>query len=178
LDEDFNSVMARAYTVDGFRIKLQGIADRNRLGRAVMRPLRKGQRKIALELIRHYWKHKLARIIWEWRKGLGTHTSARSGATFVMVQKSGPMVFTKKRHRTRWSHSQKAYIAPIHVEGLAALVEAGGYLEKHVIFGRAERRPGLMVRRSPAISRITEREWPGIVRDAEDSFAKFVDRIL
>jgi hypothetical protein len=157
--------MAKKYDIEGFRKQLLKIVDKKKLGKAVMTPLRKGQRDIAGEVISHYWQHKLGRIIWEWRKE-------------AFGVKSGPIVFTRKKYRTRWSSSQEAYIAQIHVEGMAALIQQGGKLRKHVIFGKAERTPGVIVSRKPALIRIRDQKWPGIVRDVEISFAKFVDRTL
>jgi hypothetical protein len=157
--------MAKKYDIEGFRRQLMLIADKKKLGKSIMTPLRKGQRDIAGQLISHYWSHRLGRIIWEWRKD-------------AFGIKSGPMVFTKKRYRTRWSGSENAYIAPIHVEGMAALIEQGGRLRKHVIFGRAERKPGVIVSRKPALNRILDREWPRITDEIAKSFSSFIERTL
>lgn len=80
--------------------------------------------------------------------------------------------------RTRWSQTQTAYIAPIHVRGIAAKIEEGGNLDKHSIFGRAERVPGVVVSRRSILNRIVESNFPRIVDDVSKSFNKFVERTL
>jgi hypothetical protein len=170
MDQGVNSVMATKRTIEEFRLRLNKIVDKKKLGKAVMDPLRKGQRKIAGEAIGAYWQHNLGRIIWEWRKR-------------AFGIRSGPMVLTKKRYRTRYSASQESYIAPLQVAGLAYKVEHGGRLEVHKVFGgairgRAEFKPGVIVSRRPTIHGIIDREWPRIVDDAETSFYKFVERTL
>ena len=95
----------------------------------------------------------------------------------IAEQKSGPVVRTKKKYRARWSNSEGSYIAPIHVEGLAAKIEDGGRLERHVVFGKAVR-AGLVVHRRSALNRIVDEEWGGILVKVEDSFGRFVEKTL
>jgi len=167
--------MAKKYTVEEFRQRLMVIADPRRMGSAITKPLRFGQREIGKALKWAYWQHKLGGKMWEWRqKAFGI--------------KGGPVVRTLKKQRTRWSDSERAYVAKIAVAGLAAKIEAGvatdrnkygGNLEKHKMWGRKEfKQPGVIVSRRPVLDRMIEAYWPGTVNEVQKSFNKAIERIL
>jgi len=157
--------MAKKYTVEEFRQRLMAIADPKKLGKSITTPLRKGQRDIGYELKKHYWNHKLGRIVWDWR-------------TTKFGVRSGPVIKTRKKYDTRWSNSERAYVAKVLISGLAAKIEEGGRLEVHKMWGKAERRPGVMVSRSSAKDRIIDQQWPGIIAAIEESFGRFIEKTL
>jgi hypothetical protein len=158
-----DKLMARKYTILQFADRLDVM--RKGLEKAILPPLRKGQRDIVKALKEHYWRHDLAAKVWRWRRDK------------FLQPRSGPVVNRRASSlRARWSHSQAAYIAMIEVEGLAAKVEAGGRLRRHSIFGRSVRTPGAVVSRRPALDNITDRRFDQVVDDAQGSFNDFVDR--
>lgn len=170
MDAGERGVMAKKYTVEEFRQRLMQIADPKKLGKSVMTPLRKGQRDIGYELKSAYWQHRLGGKIWKWRQD-------KFGV------KGGPVVRTRKKQRTRWSASERAYIAKIEVSGLAAKIEEGGRLEKHkfwnVIGGRSDfRQPGVIVARKSILDRMIDSFWPGIANNVQRSFNDFIERTL
>lgn len=153
--------MARKYSILQFADKLEVL--RKNLDKAILPPLRKGQRDIQKSLKEHYWRHPLGKKIWNWRKEK------------FLQPKSGPVV---NRKRARYSHTNEAFIAQIDVEGLAATIEHGGRLRRHNIFGRAIRKPGAVVSRRSGLDNIIDRRFGKIVDDASRAFASYVDDLI
>ena len=153
--------MARKYTILQYADQLEVL--RKNLDKAILPPLRKGQRDIVKALKENYWKHPLGEKIWNWRKEK------------FLQPKSGPVV---RRKRARYSHTNQAYIAQVDVEGLAATIESGGRLRRHNVFGRAIIKPGAVVSRRSALDNIVDRRFPQVVDDASKAFGELVDDLL
>jgi hypothetical protein len=120
-------------------------------------------------LYAEYWKNPFAARIWKWRQDKWS-------------KKGGPSVKLGARRRRsygRWSASQGAYIAQINISGLAAKLEEGGKLRRHVFWGKGSRKPGLPVPRRQIYERVVENKLFGqMVGDVEKEFWKFVEREL
>jgi hypothetical protein len=161
--------MARTYTVLQFADRLEKLA--KNLNKAILPPFRKDLKIMQRALYAEYWKNPFAARIWKWRQDKWN-------------KKGGPAVKLGSRRRRsygRWSASQGAYIAQINISGLAAMLEEGGRLRKHVFWGRKGdvRKPGLPVPRMPVYEHVVENKLFGtMVGHVEESFWKFVEREL
>jgi hypothetical protein len=164
--------MATKLTILQFTDRLEKIATPRQLNKAILPPFRKGLKVMQQALAAEYWSNVFGRRIWEWQR------DAKGD------RKAGPSLKlgTRKRRRyARWSQSEGAYIGKIHILGLAAKMELGGRLRRHVPYGREERAysPGLHVPMSPKYASVVENKlWDRTVDDISDSFGKFVERTL
>ncbi len=158
--------MAKKLTILQFADRLEVM--KKGLNKAVLPPFRKNLKLMQRALYAEYWTNRFGARIWKWRQD-------KFGV------KGGPSVklgSRKRRSYARWSASNQAYIAQINIAGLAAKIEQGGKLRRHVIFGRAVR-SGLPVPRNPHFDRVVENKlWPKTVDDISKSFWKFVERTL
>ncbi len=160
--------MAKSYTPEQFAERLARIADPKKLGSSITKPFRKHQKTIRAALIAEYWKHPLGSKIWKWRQD-------------AFGVRGGPAVKLgtgRRPHYPRWSHTSQAYVAPITVTGMAAEIEEGGHLRRHVFWGRGSRSPGAVLSRMAVFDQVVDKEWERCVNDMSDSFWKFVERTL
>lgn len=138
------------------------------LNKAILPPFRKNLKIMQRALYAEYWSNKFGARIWEWRQN-------------KFNLKGGPSVklgSRKRRSYARWSQSNQAYIAQINVSGMAAKMETGGSLRRHVVFGRSVL-PGQKVPRHQVFDRVVENKlWPTTVDDISESFWKFVEQTL
>jgi hypothetical protein len=164
--------MARTYTILQFTDRLEVLA--KGLNKAILPPFRGNLKIMQKALYAEYWKNPFAARIWKWRQDKWS-------------KKGGPSVKLGTRRRRsygRWSASQGAYIAQINISGLAAMLEEGGTLRKHVFWGKGSRKPGLRkpglpVPRMPVYGRVVENKLFGtMVGHVEESFWKFVEKEL
>jgi hypothetical protein len=165
--------------------RLEKIAKVKELNRAILPPFRKNLKIMQRALFAEYWSNRFGARIWRWTtKKFAWTTSGRSGGSVFTGRKSGPAVklgTRKRRQYARWSHTQGAYIAQINIEGLAAKMELGGRLRRHVPYGResAAYKPGLRVPTNRKFDRVVEQKlWPRTVEDISRDFWKFIERTL
>jgi hypothetical protein len=161
--------MAKTLTILQFADRIEVMA--KGLNKAILPPFRKNLKIMQRALFAEYWSNRFGARIWKWRQG-------------KFNRKGGPSVklgTRKRRSYARWSASESAYIARIVISGLAAKMEEGGKLRRHVPYGRESRAysPGLSVPTSPKFTRVIENKlWDKNVNDVSESFWKFVDRTL
>ncbi len=161
--------MAKKYTVLQFADRLEKLG--KNLNKAILPPFRKNLKVMQRALFAEYWKSPFAARIWNWRQE-------------KFSKKGGPSVklgTRRTRRYARWSASESAYVAQINVSGLAAKLEHGGRLRRHVLWGRKGdiRTPGVPVPRMPIFDRLIEGKlWPRTVDDISKDFWKFVEREL
>jgi hypothetical protein len=158
--------MAKKYTILQFADRLEKIATPKQLNKAILPPFRKGLKIMQRALYAEYWSNRFGARIWRWQ--------------INKFGKGGPSVKLGSRRRrsyARWSSSESAYVGRIIVSGMAAKMEEGGNLRRHVPYGREElaRSPGLPVPRSPTFERVVERTLWGYIAE---SFGRFVERTL
>lgn len=156
-----------AKTILRFADDLQKIS--KDLNKAVAKPFRDYMKLFQRALASEYWSVPFGKRIWEWQKNVKRD---KKGAPSVKIGGR------RRRHYARWSQSNEAFIATVWVFGLAAKIEEGGRLRRHDIFGRAERKPGVMVPRKPVLDRIHRKLADKAIGELSDSFAKFVERTL
>jgi hypothetical protein len=163
--------MAAKLTILQFADRLEKIATPKQLNKAILPPFRKGLKVMQKALYAEYWSNKFGARIWKWRQD-------------KFSRKGGPSVKLGTRRRrsyARWSQSNQAYIAQIVISGLAAKMEEGGRLRRHVPYGResAAYSPGLSVPANRNFDKVVERKlWGKTVDDIAVSFGKFVERTL
>jgi hypothetical protein len=157
--------MARTYTLPGFAEQLKKLS--KDLGKAVLPPMRKHQKAIRGRLIAAYWDVPFGERIWEWRR---RKFSVQGGPAVKLGTGRRPK-------NARWSRSEEAFIAPITVSGMAAKMEEGGRLRRHVLWGRqSDIRAGLPVPRKAVMDRIIDDGWDRAVKEISKSYRQFVDR--
>ena len=155
--------MARAYTILQYRDRLKVL--KKDLNRAIQKPFRKGQKTMQSALMAEYWKSDFGARIWKWRQ-------RKFGV------KGGPSVKLgggRRRKLARWSGSEGAWVAPITVKGMAASMEDGGRLRRHVFWGRGSREPGMVVPAHRVFDRVVEKNFDKTVDEMSKGFWKFVD---
>jgi hypothetical protein len=159
--------MARTYTILQFADRMEKLA--KNLNKAILPPFRENLKVMQRALYAEYWKSPFAARIWKWRQNKWN-------------LKGGPAVKLGSRRRrsyARWSASQGAYTARINISGLAAMLEEGGRLRKHVFWGKGSREPGPPVPRRQVYERVIENKlFDKMVGDVEKDFWKFVEREL
>ena len=155
--------MSRNYTILQYRDQLKVL--KKDLNKAVQKPFRKWQKTIQSALIAEYFESDFGEMIWKWRQDA---FSARGGPAVKLG--SG-----RTRKLARYSTSEGAWVAPIVVRGLAAKIEEGGRLERHVFWGRGSKSPGVVVPRRPVLDRVLNKNFDKAVNDVSKSFWRFVD---
>ncbi|UCD59030.1 MAG: hypothetical protein JSV16_08015 [Candidatus Hydrogenedentota bacterium] len=158
--------MARQLTILQFADRIEMMA--KGLNKAVLPRFRKNLKIMQRALYAEYWENKFGARIWKWRQekfNLKGGPSVKLGAG-------------RRRSYARWSASSSAWLAQIRISGMAAMMETGGgRLRRHVIFGKAERKPGQQVPQMPVYDRVVESKlWDKNVDDVSESFWKFVER--
>lgn len=169
------------YTILQFADRVERLA--KNLNKAILPPFRRDLKIMQRALYAEYWESPFGARIWKWttHKFMWT-TSARSGASILTGRKSGPSVHLGKGSRrkyARWSVSQGAYIGQLNIEGMAAKMELGGRLRKHVFWNKGEREPGVGVPRHRRYEKVIENKlFPRLVDNVSKDFWKFVEREL
>lgn len=163
--------MAKKYTVLQYADRLEKLA--KGVKKTVVPPFRRNLKIMQRALSAEYWKSPFAARIWKWQRDVKGDAKAKPS-----VKLGSP----KRRSYVRWSHSEGAFIGKIHVLGLAAKLEHGGRLRRHVFWDSSRKRsrtPGLPVPRRPVFDRVVENKlWPRTVDDISKDFWKFVEREL
>ncbi len=162
--------MAKKYTVEQFRARLEEIASPRKLSRAITPPFRKGVKIMQAALAAEYWSSRFGARIWLWQRNVKGD------------KKGGPSIKRgKSRQVVRWSNSNQAYVGKLFVRGLAKKIEEGGRLRRHVPYGREKLAysPGLNVPTRPIFDRLIEGKlWPITLGYIEKDFEKYVQRNL
>lgn len=169
------------YTILQYADRVERLA--KGLNKAILPPFRRNLKIMQRALYAEYWESPFGERIWKWT----THkfawtTSSRSGGSVFTGRKSGPSVKLgsgRRRRYARWSASEGAYKGQINIEGMAAMMELGGRLRKHVFWGKGEREPGLAVPRHEVYERVVENKlWDRAVDDISEDFWKYVEQEL
>ncbi len=161
--------MARSYTIFQYAEQLQQLRSAKRgMNKAIRTPLKKWQKIMQRALIDEYAQSEFGERIWEWRR-------RKFGVEGGPAVKLGPRY--KRPKYPRWSASEQAYIAPLWVYGLAAQIERGGTLRRHVFWGRGSRKPGVVVPRRPVFDRVYDKLAMLAIRETGDAFYDYVKKL-